>query len=99
MLKSDGKFVRNLIATGQGLAILDCFIVNFGAYKKMFGHVNSETEFSSRYKYPSFVKWQPINNNHGLLFKLKLLHFRHHFQGETEYDLLNFMFLFFTPDL
>lgn len=99
MLKRDEKFVRNLIATGQGLAILDCFIVNFGAYKMMFGHVNSETEFSSRYKYPSFVKWLSINKNRGFLFKLKLLHFHRHFHGETEYDLLNFMFLFLTPDL
>ena len=66
----------------------------------MFGHVNSETEFSTRYKNPSFVKWLSINKNHGFLLKLKLLHFSHHFHGEIEFDLLlNFMFLFFTPDL
>ena len=34
MLKSDKKFVRKLIATGRGLAISDCFIVNFEALIK-----------------------------------------------------------------
>ena len=36
MLQIDEKFVQNPIATGQDLAISHRFIINFGAYKKMF---------------------------------------------------------------
>ena len=36
MLQIDEKLVQNPIATGQDLAISHRFIINFGAYKKMF---------------------------------------------------------------